>query len=431
MSTDVEHLITGRPRDLGGLHVARVLPAIRKRSVGPYLFLDHMGPEDAGEITVRPHPHIHLATVTYLFAGELHHRDSLGSHQVIEPGAINWMTAGKGIVHSERSHGQMRMHGLQLWVGLPRATEDSDASFVHYPAESLPTFSADGAHVRVLVGTTYGVASPVKTLSPMFYLDVQLDAGARLELPAGYEERAVYVVDGSVSVGAERVERAQLAVVARGMSPVIATNGGPARLVLLGGDPLDGPRYMWWNFVSSSKDRILDAAHEWRAGAFPTVPGDDKDFIPAPPEDPNFATTYHHPTDQQLRTFLEEARTIAIVGASNDPAKPSHRIMQQLLRAGYRVIPVNPKETEILGQPAVKSLREIKDRVDIVDVFRKSEDTPAIADDAIAIGARVLWLQYGVANEEAAARALLGGLGVVMDTCIGATHHRLRIAPRS
>lgn len=431
MSTEVEHLITGRPRDLGGLHVARVLPAIRKRSVGPYLFLDHMGPEDAGEIAVRPHPHIHLATVTYLFAGELHHRDNLGSHQVIEPGAINWMTAGKGIVHSERSQGKMRMHGLQLWVGLPRATEDSDASFVHYPAESLPSYSADGAQVRVLVGTTYGVTSPVKTLSPMFYLDVQLDAGARLELPTGYEERAVYVVDGSVTVGAERVERGQLAVVARGMSPVVATNSGSARLVLLGGEPLDGPRYMWWNFVSSSKERIIDAAHEWRAGKFPTVPGDDKELIPAPPEDPNFATTYHHPTDQQLRRILEEARTIAMVGASTDPTKPSHRIMQQLLRAGYRVIPVNPKESEILGQPAVKSLREIDERVDIVDVFRKSEDTPPIADDAIAIGAKVLWLQYGVANEEAAARALLGGLAVVMDTCIGATHHRLRIAPRS
>lgn len=430
MTADVEQLITARPRDLGGLHVARVLPAMRKRSIGPFVFLDHMGPEDAGEIAVRPHPHINLATVTYLFSGEIHHRDSLGTHQVIQPGAINWMNAGKGIVHSERSQGAMRMHGLQLWVGLPRASEQSDPGFVHYPAESLPTFSADGAQVRVLVGTTYGVSSPVYTLSPMFYLDVKLEPGGRLAVPSGHEERAVYVVDGEANLGDMNVETDRLAVIARGAMPVITSERG-ARLVVLGGAPLDGPRYLWWNFVSSSKERIIEAAHEWRAGSFPIVPGDDKEFIPAPPEDPNFAATYRPPTDEQLRRILVEAKTIAIVGASNNPEKPSHAIMAQLLKAGYRVIPVNPNETEILGQRAVASLREISERVDIVDVFRKSEDTPRIADDAVAIGAHVLWLQLGVANEDAAARALTKGLAVVMDTCIGATHRRLQIASKS
>jgi redox-sensitive bicupin YhaK (pirin superfamily) len=294
---DIEQIVTGRARDLGGLHVARVLPAMRKRSVGPYLFLDHMGPEEASEISVRPHPHIHLATVTYLFDGEIHHRDSLGSHQVITPGAINWMHAGRGIVHSERSevHRQrsevdrkLTMHGLQLWVGVPAAHEESDPSFVHYPADTLPVFDANGANVRVLVGSAYGVTSPVTTLSPMFYLDVRLTPGARLGVPGGYEERAAYVIDGAVTVGTDRIERGNLAVFARGSSPVITTERG-ARLALLGGEPLDGPRYMWWNFVSSSRERIIEAAHQWRAGAFPKVPGDDDDSIPAPDEDPHFA----------------------------------------------------------------------------------------------------------------------------------------------
>lgn len=430
MTADVEQVITARPRDLGGLHVARVLPAMRKRSIGPFVFLDHMGPEDAGEIAVRPHPHINLATVTYLFSGEIHHRDSLGTHQVIQPGAINWMNAGKGIVHSERSEGAMRMHGLQLWVGLPRASEQSEPGFVHYPAASLPTFSADGAHVRVLVGTTYGVSSPVHTLSPMFYLDVKLDPGGRLGVPSGHEERAVYVIEGEARLGDSRLEPGRLAVISRDSSPVISSEIG-ARLVMLGGAPLDGPRYLWWNFVSSSKDRIIEAAHQWRAGSFPAVPGDDKEFIPAPPEDPNFAATYHAPTDEQLRKILVDARTIAIVGASNNASKPSHGIMAQLLAAGYRVIPVNPNESEILGQRAVASLRDITEPVDIVDVFRKSEDTPSIADDAVAIGAKTLWMQLGVVNEDAAARALTKGLAVVMDTCIGATHRRLQIASNS
>ncbi len=287
MTSAVEQQIHGRPRDLGGLHVARILPSIERKSIGPYLFLDHMGPEESGEIAVRPHPHIHLATVTYLFSGELHHRDSLGSHQAIQPGAINWMNAGRGIVHSERTRQPAPMHGLQLWVGLPEEHEESDASFAHYPADSLPTFSASGAHVRVLVGTADGATSPVKTYSPMFYLDVQLEEGARLGVPAGYEERAAYVVDGAIVVGGHRIERGHLAVFSRKASPVVAADG-PARLVLLGGAPL-GPRYIWWNFVSSSRERITQAHHDWRDGKFPKVPGDEVEFIPAPTEEPHLA----------------------------------------------------------------------------------------------------------------------------------------------
>jgi redox-sensitive bicupin YhaK (pirin superfamily)/predicted CoA-binding protein len=429
-SVHIEHLITSRPRDLGGLHVGRVLPAIQKRSVGPYLFLDHMGPEESGEISVRPHPHIHLATVTYLFEGEIHHRDSIGSNQVIQPGAINWMNAGKGIVHSERSDRRMLMHGLQLWVGLPRAAEDSEPSFVHYPADAMPHFKEKGTHGRVLIGSAYGATSPVKTASPMVYVDMTLGEGAWLAMPDGYAERAIYVVEGSINVGSQTIVAGQLAIVKPGANPLLTTDRR-GRVVVLGGEPLDGPRYMWWNFVSSDKERIVAAAHAWREGKFPTVPGDDQEFIPAPPEDPHFAGGYHPPGDEELRRILESATTIAMVGASSNPDKPSYGIMKQLLGAGYHVIPVNPKETEVLGQAAVASLAEIREPVDVVDVFRKSEDTPGIADEAVAIGAKVLWLQQGISNDTAAAKALAGGLQVVMNMCIGATHRRLRIPPKA
>jgi redox-sensitive bicupin YhaK (pirin superfamily)/predicted CoA-binding protein len=423
---DIEQTIAARPRDLGGFHVGRVLPALRKRCVGPFVFFDHMGPEADAELAVRPHPHLHLATVTYLFAGEVHHRDSLGTHQVIRPGAINWMTAGRGIVHSERSQRRMAMHGLQLWVGLPRAHEDSAPAFDHYPADTLPQVGESGAQVRVLAGTVHGVTSPVRTLSPLFYADVQLAAGARFALPDGYRERAAYVIDGAVTSGSERLERGRMAVFTPGTTPTLAADG-PARMLVLGGDPLDGPRYIWWNFVSSDKQRIVDAAHAWRARRFATIPGDDQEFIPAPAEDPHFASGYRPPTDDEMRALLMDARTIAMVGASNNPERPSHGIMKILLDAGYRVIPVNPKEATVLGQPAVPSLSAIAEPVDIVDVFRKPEDTPAIADEAVAIGAKALWLQLGVTSDDAAARAQAGGLQVVMDRCIGATYRRLQI----
>jgi len=289
---DIDVIVTGRARDLGGLHVARVLPAIERRALGPYVFLDHMGPEIGGQISVRPHPHIHLATVTFLFDGQIHHRDSLGSTQWIQPGAINWMNAGKGIVHSERSERPLDLHGLQLWVGLPSKAEDSDATFIHYPAVTLPTLSTGGADVRVLVGSAFGLTSPVVTKSPMVYVDVKLAAGGTFQVPAGYEERGIYIVEGEVSVGGtigDKLQPRQLAVLARGATPTLRTEAG-ARLVILGGEPLDGPRYMWWNFVSSRKEYVIEAAHAWRAGRFPKVPGDDKEFIPAPEEDPHFAS---------------------------------------------------------------------------------------------------------------------------------------------
>jgi redox-sensitive bicupin YhaK (pirin superfamily)/predicted CoA-binding protein len=431
MSDVVELLIPGRPRDLGGIHVERVLPALKKRSIGPFVFLDHMDPADDANIQVRPHPHIHLATVTYLFEGEIVHRDSLGSQQTIAPGAINWMNAGKGIVHSERGARPMHMHGLQLWVGLPKAHEDSAPTFIHYPAATMPELDDQRAHVRVLVGSAYGKTSPVATLSPMLYVDVRLAPGGRVEVPRAHAERAVYVVEGAVTIGNDRVEHGALAVIAKAAAPMISSEHG-ARLVILGGEPLDGPRYMWWNFVSSDKDRILEAAHAWRDGRFPKVPGDEVELIPAPPDDPHFAGGgYHPPSDVQLRQILLDTKTIAIVGASSNPEKPSYGIMKQLLAAGYHVIPVNPKETEVHGQKAVASLGEIKEPVDVVDVFRKSEDTPAIADEAVALGAKVLWLQLGVSSDTAAAKALAGGLQVVMNMCIGATHRRLQIPPKS
>lgn len=293
MTDDIARIVEARPRDLGGFQVGRVLPAIAQKAVGPFVFLDHMGPADLVDegFGVRPHPHIHLATVTYLFEGEVFHRDSVGSAQLITPGAINWMTAGTGIVHSERSpvpRTVSKMHGLQLWVGLPKKHEDSPPDFHHTPASALPEIEDAGAKLRVLAGSAFGATSPVRTLSPMFYVEVKLEPGARVPVPADHVDRAVYVVDGEVSIGDTPLVGRQLAVFERGTSPVIQAKTA-ARIAMLGGEPLDGPRYIWWNFVSSSADRILEAAHAWRAEKFPTVPGDDKERIPAPADDPRFA----------------------------------------------------------------------------------------------------------------------------------------------
>jgi redox-sensitive bicupin YhaK (pirin superfamily)/predicted CoA-binding protein len=429
----IERVIEARTRDLGGIAVGRVLPTIGRRFVGPFVFFDHMLPADAGQIAVRPHPHINLGTVTYLFEGEILHRDSLGSQQLIQPGAINWMSAGRGIVHSERTPADAAVkphHGVQLWVGLPRDKEDSDPTFEHYPAASLPIVDERGMHARILIGSALGATSPVETHWPMFYADVALEPGGRVALPAGYGERAAYVISGALVADGQRIEPRKMALFSPDAQPVLDADG-PTRMLLLGGDPLDGPRYIWWNFVSSSPDRILEAAHAWRDRKFPAIPDDDKEFIPAPDDDPHFALRYHLPSDSELRRLLVGAKTIAMVGASNNPQKPSHRIFKQLLAAGYRMIPVNPNESDVLGVPTVKSLADIAERVDIVDVFRKSEDTPPIADEAVKLGAKALWLQLGIANEQAASRALRAGLTVVMDTCIGATHHRLQIPPKS
>ena len=275
-------------RLLDGFTVARALPARELRMVGPFAFLDHIGPAGLppGQgLDVRPHPHIHLSTVTYLFEGAMFHRDSLGSAQLVTPGAINWMTAGRGIVHSERSPpadrvAGPRMHGLQIWVASPTEAEDVDPAFSHHPAESLPGWAegelGPGVSARLLAGTAYGRASPVPVQSPLVYLEVFLAPGARLELPA-HEERAVYLVAGEVALGGHRLGPGRLAALdvrARTLTAEAATH-----LVIVGGASI-GPRFIWWNFVSSTQHAIVEAANAWRAGAFPVVPGDEVEFIP-------------------------------------------------------------------------------------------------------------------------------------------------------
>lgn len=285
---DIEIKIESRPREIEpGFAVGRVLPAAARRQVGPFVFFDQMGPIELAPrhgLDVRPHPHINLATVTYLLEGEIAHRDSLGSYQVIRPGAINWMTAGRGIVHSERStSGERargpRLHGAQLWVGLPQKEEQGDPAFRHYPAEALPEVEQNAARLRVLAGSAYGMSSPVQTLSPLFFVDAALEAGAQVFLPTGYAERAAYVAKGELACGPERILPGTLAVFVSNSRPALRATTA-SRLLLIGGEPLDGPRYIWWNFVSSSKDRIVEAARAWREGRFPKVPGDEIEFVP-------------------------------------------------------------------------------------------------------------------------------------------------------
>jgi len=284
----IETIIEARTRDLGGFSVGRVLPSARRRLVGPFIFFDRMGPvafPPGQGIDVRPHPHIHLATVTYLFEGEIVHRDSLGSLQAIRPGAINWMTAGRGIVHSERTGPELRtagsrLHGLQLWVALPKAHEESEPDFRHYPAASLPEVEQRGARVRVLAGTAYGAASPVQTLSPLLYVEATIPAGGELPLPEEHRERAAYVVEGVIRCGAERLDPLRMAVFAPGSAPPLRAESA-ARVMLIGGAPIDGERHLWWNFVSSSRDRIEQAKRDWKEGRFPPVPG-ETEFIPLP-----------------------------------------------------------------------------------------------------------------------------------------------------
>jgi redox-sensitive bicupin YhaK (pirin superfamily) len=284
----IETLVEAKQRDIGGFSVRRVLPSARRRLVGPFIFFDHMGPAafPAGQgIDVRPHPHINLATVTYLFEGEIIHRDSLGSLQAIRPGAINWMTAGRGIVHSERTDPETRksgsrLHGVQLWVALPCAHEETEPEFRNYPAATLPDIAQGSSRLRVLAGSAYGVASPVRTLSPLFYVEAAIPAGGELPLPEEHRDRAAYVVEGVVSCGDERIEAARMAVFAPGpTSPLRAESA--ARVMLLGGAPLDGERHIWWNFVSSSRERIEQAKRDWKEGRFQPVPG-ETESIPLP-----------------------------------------------------------------------------------------------------------------------------------------------------
>jgi redox-sensitive bicupin YhaK (pirin superfamily) len=280
----------GREKDLGGgFLVRRLLPDARQRNVGPFIFFDHFGPsEELPGINhdVRPHPHIGLSTVTYLFDGAMMHRDSLGTQQLIEPGAINWMTAGRGIVHSERRPDHLRdvrflNHGLQLWTALPQPQEEIEPSFSHTPADAIPEVSVGDARVRVLVGEAFDARSPVHAFSRTLYLDVWLPAGGRVELPALVPEQALYLVEGDIDVGGEPLPLRSMAVLQPGAPSLLFTRAG-ARLVVIGGEPLDAPRHLWWNFVSSRKDRILQASAEWKAMRMGTVPN-DPEFIPLPP----------------------------------------------------------------------------------------------------------------------------------------------------
>ena len=282
-------VIDARARDLGGFTVGRVLPSGARKLIGPFIFFDHMGPAafpPGRGIDVRPHPHIGLATVTYLFEGEIVHRDSLGSHQPIRPGDVNWMTAGRGIAHSERTGAELRqsgarIDGLQLWVALPLRHEETDPEFHHHPARDLPAVDVAGTRVRVLAGSAFGETSPVRTLSPLFYADAAIPGGGELPLPSEHEERAAYIVSGSVECGQERVERGRMLVFAPG-APATLRAVSDARVALIGGAPIDGERHIFWNFVSSSRARIEQAKRDWREGRFAKVPGDEQEFIPLP-----------------------------------------------------------------------------------------------------------------------------------------------------
>jgi redox-sensitive bicupin YhaK (pirin superfamily) len=279
-----------RLHDLGdGFVVRRMLPVLQARHVGPFVFYDHMGPAEfpAGKgMDVRPHPHIGLATVTWLFEGTIRHRDTLGSLADITPGAVNWMTAGRGIAHSERTPpdarrtGQ-RMHGIQVWVALPRADEEVAPEFHHHDADSLPRMTQNGATLVLIAGTAYGKASPVKVFAPMFFIEAQLESGASLTLPEEHVERGVHVIDGEVTWGDVTIGAAQMATQTGDFAPEIRANKA-TRLMLFGGAPLDGERHLWWNFVSSSRERIEQAKADWVAQRFGKIPGDDHEFIPLP-----------------------------------------------------------------------------------------------------------------------------------------------------
>ena len=292
----IELVIRARPRDLGGFAVRRTLPSMRRRLVGPFIFFDHMGPTElpAGQgMDVRPHPHIALATVTYLFEGAVFHRDSLGTAMAIRPGDVNWMIAGKGIVHSERTPADIRAtghrsHGIQAWVAVRKEEEESEPGFVHHPASSLPIIERPGVEVRLISGDAYGRHAPTPTLTPTIYADAKVATGAELEIPDGYEERAVYVVSGVIECAGEtsgdpaaRAEEGTMLVLRAG-ARVRVRAVSAARMMILGGAPIDGERFMWWNFVSSSKERLERAKLDWKEGRFPKVPGDDSEFIPLP-----------------------------------------------------------------------------------------------------------------------------------------------------
>jgi redox-sensitive bicupin YhaK (pirin superfamily) len=286
----IAHVVVPRTVDLGdGFSVRRALPSARSRMVGPFIFFDHFGPAEfrvGNGLDVRPHPHIGLATVTYLFGGEIMHRDSLGTATPIKPGEVNWMTAGRGIVHSERTSPQLRatgspIHGLQMWVALPRAKEEIEARFAHHETAEFPTIQEEGKSVRVVVGSLYGAKSPVPTVHETVFGDVTLVAGSNLPLDTDHEERAVYVIKGTIDIAGDKFEPGRL-LVFKPDDRVTITAVTDTHFVIVGGAPMDGPRHIWWNFVSSRKERIEQAKAEWAAGHFGKVPGDEIEYIPLP-----------------------------------------------------------------------------------------------------------------------------------------------------
>ena len=292
----IETLIVPRARDIGGFEVRRALPAPKRQMVGPFIFFDQMGPAEfinEGGIDVRPHPHIGLATVTYLYQGEFQHRDSLGTNQMIYPGEVNWMVAGNGVTHSERTSPATRKQsphsllGIQTWVALPEAYEDKPATFEHQGQEALPLLTGEGKEVRLILGNAWGARAPVQTFSEMFYADAVLQPGAKLPLPDNHEDRGLYVTSGSVSIAGEVFEAGQMMVFRPGDSITVSAGPTGARLMLLGGETLNGPRYISWNFVASSRERLEAAKDAWiqgdfEHGRFRLPVGDELEFIPFP-----------------------------------------------------------------------------------------------------------------------------------------------------
>jgi hypothetical protein len=303
-----ERTIAPESRDLGdGFLVRRAIPSVECRAIGPFVFFDHFGPTTfhAGSgLDVRPHPHIGLATVTYLFEGEIAHRDSLGSAQIIQPGEVNWMIAGGGIVHSERTASSTRssaskLAGIQSWVALPREEEERPPGFAHHGARDLPLIEGDGRRIRIIAGSLFGERAAVSTFSPMGYADAQLDAGAELEFGDEFERCGIYVVSGGVEAGNERFGPTQL-LLPRARERVRLRASQRSRLMLMAGEPLESPRFVWWNFVSSSRQRIERAREDWRAGRFDPVPGDASEFIPLPADPPPFASERDSPAGTPL-----------------------------------------------------------------------------------------------------------------------------------
>ena len=285
----VEAVIVPRAHDIGGMEVARVLPSVQGQMIGPFIFFDRMGPvrfSAAQAQDVRPHPHIGLATVTYLFEGSMIHRDSLGTERMIEPGAVNLMTAGRGIVHSERHDATVKarggpLFGIQSWIALPKALEETAPDFLHADSETLPVVADGGVRARVILGSAFGATSPVALASPATYVEIQLAGGAQVPVDPTHEDRALFTLEGEVEVDGTAFPPGQMLVIRRGVATSVRART-PARLMLVGGEPLEGPRYIWWNFVSSSLERLDMAKAAWREGRFDLIPMDHDEFIPAP-----------------------------------------------------------------------------------------------------------------------------------------------------